>query len=304
MPLDPGTTALPTTSTSTSTSTSAPTPASTSVVATTTSVPQLDQPGTVTVAYREFGSGPDLLLVPSEHATMSWWGAPLLAALAQQYTVVTFDLPGTGYSGPDPAARTVGRVADVVAGLSASLGLTTPTVLGWGLGGEVALALAERHPGLAGRLVLADSSAGGPTAVRSSPSDAALLASPTATYTELSAALFPPASLAARDAWTAAVARIPSDVETASAVASGAALQESAWTDRTLAAGLARLAIPVLAVVGSLDAVFPPADTAEIVAAIRGSKEVVFPGVGYASIIEDEAQFVLALEKFTGSQGS
>jgi pimeloyl-ACP methyl ester carboxylesterase len=270
--------------------------------ASTTTAPQLDQPGTVAVAYREFGTGPDLLLVPGEHATMSWWGASLLASLAEQYTVVTLDLPGTGYSGPDPAARTVGSVADVVAGLSVSLGLTSPTVLGWGLGGEIALALAERHPGLPGRLVLADTSAGGPAAVRSSALDAALLASPTATYTELSAALFPPASLAARNAWTAEVARIPSDVETAVAVAESAALQGSAWRDAPLAAGLTQLRLPVLAVVGSLDAVFPPADTAQLVAGIRGAEELELPGVGYASIVEDEAQFVLALEKFTGGQ--
>ena len=276
-----------------------PQPSATSSTVTTSTALQVDTPGTVEVAFREFGSGPDLLLVPGEHATMSWWGSTLLAALAQQYTVVTFDLPGTGYSGPDPGARTVGQVADVVAGLSASLGLTAPTVLGWGLGGQVALALVERHPGLAGRLVLADTSAGGPSAARSSPGDAALLASPSATYTELSAALYPPASLAARAAWTASVARIPSDVLAASSVAREVALQASAWADGAVASGLSRLSLPVLVVVGSLDTVFPPADSTQLVASIPDARELVFPGAGYASILQDEPQFVLALGKFT-----
>ncbi len=65
----------------------------------TASYPSIDR-----IAFRHFGSGPDLLLITGEDASMASWPAPFLAALAQHYRVTIFDLPGTGYSGPLPAS--------------------------------------------------------------------------------------------------------------------------------------------------------------------------------------------------------
>ena len=50
------------------------------------------------VAYRQFGSGPNLLVVMGQHGTMTWWDPQLLSQLASQFTVTIFDLPGVGYS--------------------------------------------------------------------------------------------------------------------------------------------------------------------------------------------------------------
>ena len=54
----------------------------------------------------------------------------------------------------------------MTAGLVLTLGLSDPTVLGWGLGGEIALSLAKRHPGIVSSLVLVDTSVGGAGACR------------------------------------------------------------------------------------------------------------------------------------------
>lgn len=256
--------------------------------------------GAVEIAFRQFGSGPDLLLVEGEHATLTWWDPRLLSDLAQHYTVTVFDYPGTGFSGPDPSATSVAAVADLAAGLSAALGLASPTVLGWGLGGQVALALAERHPGLAGRLVLVDSAAGGPAATRPSASVAAAMASSTDTDVQLAPLMFPPTLTAAIDGWLGSVAKVPRDDLVAAAVHEQAAIQASAWSDAALAAGLSALTAPTLVVVGSLDEVFPPANDVVLIAGLRHARDLLLPGAGYASMFQDEPQFVAALETFTG----
>ncbi len=260
-------------------------------------------PGGIDVAFREFGSGPDLVLLPGEHTSMSSWGAQLLAALGASYTVVTPDLPGSGYSGAARGVRDVEQEADLVAALSVALGLDHPTVLGWGLGGQVALALAERHPGMAGRLVLADTSAGGRGSTRPDPAAAALLASPTSTDVELSTVLFPATAIGAQQQWLQRVDRLPTDDLTAASVIQQAALEAAAATGPSLARGLGRVAVPVLVVVGSLDELFPPADADALVRALRRARELVLPGAGYASILQDEPEFLVALDKFTGVAG-
>lgn len=257
-------------------------------------------PASVEIAYRQFGSGPDLLLVAGEHSSMSWWDPQLLSDLAQHYTVTLFDLPGTGYSGPDASATSVEAVADLTAGFVTALDLSSPVVLGWGLGGEVALALAERHAGLVSKLALVDSSPGGPAAVKPASSVAALLASPTANQIELSALLFPAAATAARTGWIARIAELPPDDLVASSVREEASLQAAAWTDSSIVAGLGAIRDRALVVFGSADAVFPPAGDALLLAHLRHAHELVLPGAGYASTSEDEPQFVAALETFTG----
>ena len=142
------------------------------------------------VAYRQFGSGPDLLLIMGQDGSMSWWEPSLLSVLAQHYRVTVFDLPGVGYSSPSLQPMTIDWLADETAGLIEDLGLVHAAVLGWGLGGEVALALAERHPASEASLVLVDSSIGGPGAARPSADVRAALDDPAATPTSVAPTLF------------------------------------------------------------------------------------------------------------------
>ena len=57
----------------------------------------------VPIAYRSFGTGPNLLVIPGQDGTLSWWGPPLFTDLAAHYHVTVFDLPGAGYSGAPTA---------------------------------------------------------------------------------------------------------------------------------------------------------------------------------------------------------
>jgi len=282
------------------------------------------EPGYLSIeqlAFRQFGSGPNLLLVMGEDGSMAWWPPSLLSLLAQHYRVTVFDLPGVGYSSPALGPTTLDWMADETAGLIQALGLAQPTVLGWGLGGEIALALAERHPLSERSLVLVDTSAGGPGATRPSASVSALLDSPTATAASLAGTFFavgssssspsspsstsPPASspsdtAAAEAAWLGEVeSTVPDDV-TRAALAEESALQLGLWSSTSLAEGTGAVVMPTLVVFGSDDSVFPAPDGLLLEESIAGSQRLELEDAGYAAIFEDSSQFVTSLEQFTG----
>lgn len=96
------------------------------------------------------GAGPPLVLL---HGWAMHGGlfAPLLPTLAQRHRVEVVDLPGHGHSAP-VAPYTLDTVVDAIAG---AIDPDAPvTLLGWSLGGTVALRFAERHPRRVARLIL------------------------------------------------------------------------------------------------------------------------------------------------------
>jgi pimeloyl-ACP methyl ester carboxylesterase len=97
----------------------------------------------------EGGEGPPLLLIHG-YGGAAWNYDPMAPLLVGRRLIIP-DLPGHGGSSPLPAVRTLAGFADVLASL-----LEEPVdVFGHSLGGVVALRLAERHPPLVRRLVLA-----------------------------------------------------------------------------------------------------------------------------------------------------
>ncbi|HLI15926.1 MAG TPA: alpha/beta hydrolase [Acidimicrobiales bacterium] len=252
----------------------------------------------VKIGFRQVGSGPDLVLVMGEHGSMTWWDPKLVADLASHFTVTLFDLPGVGYSSAGGRPLDVAREADVTAGLIDALGLTRPVVLGWGLGGTIALALALRHRALVSRLVLADAFAGGPGDVPPSPRVTAWLASPTATTTALSRLFFPPGADGARLAWLGRLGELPPDDVVAQAVTAEAALARTAFGSDAIARRLGTLTLPVLVVCGALDEVVPSADCRGLAGAIPGAHLVVYRDAGYAALAQDEPAFVRELVAF------
>ncbi|MGW0897164.1 alpha/beta fold hydrolase [Streptomyces goshikiensis] len=105
------------------------------------------------------GEGPPVVL--SAGLAMAWFDWDPVAALlaARGRTVVRFDRPGHGLSGPAPGPSSAAGEARGIAGLLDALGLPGPvTVVGHSIAGFHAEAFARLYPGRTAALVLVDSS--------------------------------------------------------------------------------------------------------------------------------------------------
>jgi pimeloyl-ACP methyl ester carboxylesterase len=80
---------------------------------------------------------------------------PVLPALAERHQVIAVDLQGHGRTADIDRPIDVRLMADDIAALIDHLGLGKPDLVGYSLGGGVALHTAARHPAKVGRLVVA-----------------------------------------------------------------------------------------------------------------------------------------------------
>jgi pimeloyl-ACP methyl ester carboxylesterase len=103
--------------------------------------------------YEAYGEGEPLLLIHGGTATCRSW-ASHLPAFAERFRVFASDSRGHGRT-DNPAGELGYRVmADDVAALVGALGWQRPLILGYSDGGQIALELGMRYPGLARALVL------------------------------------------------------------------------------------------------------------------------------------------------------
>lgn len=98
------------------------------------------------------GSGPDLVLLHGWGLNLRVWDG-LVRELASSFRIITVDLPGHGRSPWNPKARTPAEQAWQVHATLESLSKRY-SLLGWSLGGQIALDLAAAVPGSVERLVL------------------------------------------------------------------------------------------------------------------------------------------------------
>jgi pimeloyl-ACP methyl ester carboxylesterase len=101
------------------------------------------------------GKGPFVVLVPSGEGDCGSFEA-VAAALADAFTVLTFDTPGFSRSGApaDATQIAVATLGDQVAALVRSLGIARATFYGCSSGGRAVLDLAVRHADLVGRAIV------------------------------------------------------------------------------------------------------------------------------------------------------
>lgn len=98
------------------------------------------------------GQGPDLVLLHGWGLNLRVWDG-LASLLEKSFRIITVDLPGHGRSEWNPKARTPAEQAWQVHATLASLS-DRYSLLGWSLGGQIALDLAAAMPGSVERLVL------------------------------------------------------------------------------------------------------------------------------------------------------
>jgi pimeloyl-ACP methyl ester carboxylesterase len=103
--------------------------------------------------YEEHGSGEPLVLLHGGISAGEMFGA-ILPELAAQRRVITVDLQGHGHTADVDRPLRPETMADDIAALVEHLGLAQADVMGYSLGGLVALRTAIQHPQLVRRLVL------------------------------------------------------------------------------------------------------------------------------------------------------
>jgi pimeloyl-ACP methyl ester carboxylesterase len=98
------------------------------------------------------GSGQPLILLHGGLGSGEMFG-PALSVLAAEHQVIAVDLQGHGRTADIDRPIDIQLMADDIAALIDHLGLDRPDVVGYSLGGGVALQTALRHPDKVGRLV-------------------------------------------------------------------------------------------------------------------------------------------------------
>jgi pimeloyl-ACP methyl ester carboxylesterase len=107
----------------------------------------------VEVAYQEFGEGPPLVLLHGGFGSVEMFG-PNIELLARTRRVIGVDLQSHRRTPAADRAMRFETMADDVAALIGDLGHEQADVMGFSLGGGVALRTAIQHPASVRRLVL------------------------------------------------------------------------------------------------------------------------------------------------------
>jgi pimeloyl-ACP methyl ester carboxylesterase len=119
----------------------------------TTGIGEYAEVNGIRLYYETHGSGRPLILLHGGLGSGEMFG-PLLPLLAKDRKVIAVDLQGHGRTADIDRPIDLRFMGDDVAALVDHLGLGTTDVMGYSLGGGVALQVAVRHPRIVERLVL------------------------------------------------------------------------------------------------------------------------------------------------------
>ncbi|MFN8473931.1 MAG: alpha/beta hydrolase [Anaerolineae bacterium] len=100
------------------------------------------------IYYEEYGAGEPLILIHGGTITCRSW-QPLIPGLSQQFRVLALDSRGHGRTANPAGELSYRTMAVDVAAFSEALRLDRPRICGYSDGGQIALEIGLRYPGLA-----------------------------------------------------------------------------------------------------------------------------------------------------------
>ena len=238
----------------------------------------------------EHGAG-ETLLLHQGLGQSSWVWRAQAPAFASRFRTISFDTRGTGRSPAPPGRYGIDDLADDAAGI---LDGRTAHVVGFSMGGYVALTLALKHPGLVRSLVLAGTGAGGPQRtprpqhVRDAFEQALGLppeeyARATMPYT------FSPGWVEANahrfEEIIAARQELPTSLDTIQAHA------DACYGFYDTGAEVERIAAPALVIHGTEDLIVPPENGRALARRLPNARLVELEGRGHNLMLEDPDTF-------------
>ncbi|MBS1678068.1 MAG: alpha/beta hydrolase [Actinobacteria bacterium] len=258
--------------------------------------------GGIEIGYRQFGRGPDLIMVQGDTAPMSLWMPYLLHPLAKKFRVTIFDNRGVGYTTDDLSKRlTVQLMARDTGELIEALGLQDPTLVGWSMGGEIGLTLAEQKPSLLGALVTTGGDGGSSHTVPPPPDLIRRLANPNAGVNVFLELLFPatPAGGAASARFVHGVESIPQEKVAPRTLKRQEAAEEAFLEYGGTWRGLPGITTPTLITNGALDPGVPPVNARRLHARIPGSSLAIYAGAAHGMLFQDAERFAAQIARFS-----
>src|SRR3984893_8909236 len=242
----------------------------------------------VNIAYRVQGDGPPLVLVMGYRLSSAAWPAAFVDALARQFSVITLDNRGTGQSDKPVDGYAIANMALDLAGLLDELKISRTHILGYSMGGAIALEFARQFPDCVSGLVLCATMCGGPRAIYAPPSVVRVMR-------ELDG--LKPDEIA-RQIWK--VTYSPGYLEKHRAIAEdqmrreiaaptplhAADLQFQAFAEFDCSKALPNIQSPTLVLTGDLDQLVSPQNSRFIAGHIPGARLIVIPGCGHRMMWE------------------
>ena len=252
------------------------------------------------IAYRQAGLGPPLVLLHGGPLDSREWRRQL-DGLADEFTVVAWDMPGCGQSADPPEHFRTRDYADCLAAFIEALGLEQPHVLGLSFGSGLALELYRWHPGIPRTLILASAYAGW---AGSLPPEVAEQRK----QQMLQRIELPPEQFASEFLPSLLSDAAPPDLVDEVKVilsdfhpAGQRALLRAGFAEHDVRDVLPRIDVPTLLLYGDKDVRSPMSVAEEMHASIPGSRLVVMPGVGHMGDMQAPDQFNVEVRSFLRS---
>lgn len=118
-----------------------------------------DEAAPIELFHQIHGEGPPLVLLHGAFMTIETNWSTSLGQLAKSNKVIAVELQGHGRTADRDAGLSYETMADDVAGLLDKLGVEKASVMGYSMGGNVALQMALRHPERVERMVVMSTTA-------------------------------------------------------------------------------------------------------------------------------------------------
>jgi pimeloyl-ACP methyl ester carboxylesterase len=113
--------------------------------------------GGIRIHYNQTGKGPRLVLLHGLAGSLTDWQTRVVPLLRNDFTVLTYDLRGHGYSDMPPAGYTTADMASDLGSLLDALGIGRVHIAGHSFGGTIALHFATLQPKRVIAFTLSDS---------------------------------------------------------------------------------------------------------------------------------------------------
>ena len=285
---------------------------STNIASNTTALTQFLQTNGQTYAYRRFGNGSGLPLLCLQHftGTLDNWDPAVTDPLAAGREVILFDNAGVGRSTGDVPPTIAGMTAHAMAFLD-ELGIRTCDVIGYSLGGMVALQMVQDRPSIFRRMILVGTAPRGGEDIMhlEKPSLAKRIQDPTNKGYDVLKKIFftsSPASQAAAEAFAQRLSQRKDDRDPPSgpkvAGAQTAAFREWETFKGERFAELRAIRHPALVVNGVHDDMIPVHNSYRLRENLPNAVLLTYPDAGHGSLFQYPESFTKHAAAFLSSE--